>query len=104
MEENENLEEEEDDDVDEFPDLAVSQTQQSQLPDHLLDDINRNEEQIEERNDATDHQIEGKERIEIAHSDHTEARCDIDRYWGWIMNNDIIYPTVCRNAISNIEC
>ena len=68
MEENENLEEEEDDDVDEFPDLAVSQTQQSQLPDHLLDDINRNEEQIEERNDATDHQIEGNE-----HNDHTEA-------------------------------
>ena len=67
-EEEENLEEEEDDDVDEFPDLAVSQTQQSQLPDHLLDDINRNEEPIEERNDATDHQIEGN-----VHNDQTEA-------------------------------
>ena len=71
---------EEDEDVDDFPDLAVSQTQRSQLSDHQLDDVSRNEDQTEGRNDAAHHQIEGKENIGFIHSDHTEACCGIDRY------------------------
>ena len=78
MEENEDVKE--DEDVDDFPDLAVSQTQRSQLSDHQLDDVSRNEDQTEGRNDAGHYQIEGKENIGFIHSDHTEACCGIDRY------------------------
>ena len=66
MEENEDVEE--DEDVDDFPDLAVSQTQRSQLSDHQLDDVSRNEEQTEGRNDAGHHQIDG-----MGNTDHSEA-------------------------------